>query len=94
MNKYESVILVSNKIKDEERKNTVNNIEKLISVNGINIELEELGEKTLAYEIRKHKKAFYYVINFEANSDFINELHRNYRIMENIIKFMTIKKED
>ena len=94
MNKYESVILISNKIKEQERKDIVDKIQKLISENATLSSIEDAGEKTLAYEIKKHKKAFYYFINFEANSGFIDELHRNYRIMEKIIKFITFKKDN
>ena len=94
MNKYETVFLVTNTINDEERKKILEKIKSLISVNGTITEIEELGEKKLAYEVRKHEKAFYYVINFESDSGFIAELERNYRIMDEIIKFIVVRKED
>lgn len=60
MNSYETVILVTNTINDEQRKDVLEKIKKLISVNGTITSTEELGEKKLAYEVRKHAKAFYY----------------------------------
>ena len=94
MNKYETVILISNKITEEQRKDVINKIKKLISANGKVIKTEEIGERKLPYEIRKNSKAFYYVINFESDAGFISELERNYRITDEIIKFIVIRQED
>ena len=41
----------------------------------------------------RNKEGYYVVINFEANPDLIAELERNYRIMDEVIKFITIKAE-
>ena len=56
--------------------------------------VDELGKKKLAYEIQKNKEGYYVVFNFEANPDLISELERNYRITDEVIKFMTIKVEE
>lgn len=94
MNKYETVFLVTNTINDEERKDVLEKIKKLISINGTITSTEELGEKKLAYEVREHEKAFYYVIKFESESSFIAELERVYRITDEIIKFIVVREED
>lgn len=94
MNKYETVILISNKITDEQRKNIVDKIKNLISSNGNVIETNDMGEKKLAYEVRKHTQAFYYIINFESNPEFIAELERIYRINDEILKFIVVRQDD
>lgn len=94
MNKYETVILISNKITDEQRKNVVEEIKNLISSNGKVTETNDMGEKKLAYEVRKHTQAFYYVINFESNPEFIAELERIYRITDEILKFIVVRQDD
>ena len=94
MNEYETIFLISNRIKEEQRKNVVNKIKELISSNGQIDTTEDLGEKKLAYEIKKHKKAFYYIINFKSKPEFIYKLERNYKLNEEIIKFMTIRKSE
>ena len=63
MNKYETIFLISNQITEEQRKSIITKIAELISKNGTITNKEELGEKKLAYEIRKHTQAFYYIIN-------------------------------
>lgn len=93
MNNYESVILVSNKISDEQRKDVVNKIQKLISANGKLISTDEKGLRKMAYEVRKHNEAYYYVLYFESEPNFIVELERNYRIIDEIIKFIVVKQD-
>ena len=65
----------------------------LINKDGKVEKVEELGKRKLAYEIKKNKEAYYVVINFESNPAAIAELERNYRIDDQIIKFIVIKEE-
>ena len=53
-----------------------------------------MGIKKLAYEIKKNKEGYYIIFYFEAKADVIFELERNYRINENIIKFITVRNDD
>lgn len=94
MNKYETIILISNQITEKQRKDIITKITRLISENATIISKEELGEKKLAYEIRKHTQAFYYIINFESEAAFIYELERNYRIIDEILKFIIVRQDD
>ena len=94
MNNYETVILISNKIKDDERKSVVDKIIKLINANGTITKVDEIGLRKLAYEVRNHNEAFYYVIYFESEPNFIAELERNYRIIDEILKFIVVKQDE
>ena len=58
------------------------------------VEGEDLGLKKLAYRIQGNDKGHYYIIKFEANSEFIPELERKMRLDQNIIKFITMRLED
>ena len=92
MNKYESIIIINPNNDETEINNIINKISNLINENGIVESVEKLGKKRLAYEIKKNKEGHYVIINFEANNEFITELERNYRIMQEIIKFIVIRK--
>ena len=48
----------------------------------------------MAYEVRGESEAYYYIIEFDSNSECVRELERQYRITDEVIKFMTIKKDD
>ena len=93
MNKYETIFLIKDDITEEQRNEVVSEIRKYIEKNGKVSEEENLGKKKLAYEVKKYEYAYYYVINFTGKASIIPELERKYRINENILKFITIKKD-
>ena len=93
MNKYELTVVVSAKLDDEGRTAEVEKVKALIEKFGGTItKIEEAGKKKLAYEIQKMSEAFYYFIDTE-NTDFPSELESQLRIMENVIRFMTVAVE-
>lgn len=95
MSKYESVIIVKPKAEDKEIKIIIEKVKEIISTNNGSVaKVEELGIKKLAYEIQKCKEGYYIVFEYEVDSNVINEVERYFRITEDIMKFITIKKDD
>lgn len=94
MNKYESVIIINPNLEGEAIKAVIAKVSDLINNNGKVDSVEELGNKKLAYEIKKHKEGYYAVLKFEAKPDSIKELERVYRITDEIIKFIVVKEEE
>ena len=92
MNKYESVIIVSPNVEENALKELIERFQTLINTDGKVEQVNELGKKKLAYEINKNKEGYYVVYDFEANPKLIAELERNYRITDEIIKFIVVKK--
>ena len=91
MNKYESVIIINPNIAEEALKALEDKYTGLINKNGKVESFENQGKKKLAYEIKKNAEAIYAIINFEAKPDSIAELERNYRIDDDILKFIIVK---
>ena len=94
MNKYESVVIINPNVDEEGTKALVKKFSDLINTDGKLEKADELGLKKLAYEVRKNKEGYYVVFYFEANTSLVAELERNYRITDEVIKFMTIKVEE
>lgn len=94
MNKYESVVIVNPNLEEESIKNLIKKFSDLINTDGNITSVEEMGKRKLAYEIRKQKEGFYVVIKFEAKPELIAELERNYRITDEVIKFIVVKEEE
>ena len=94
MNKYESVIIINPSVDEEGVKSLVAKFTDLINTDGKVEKVDDLGKRKLAYEVKKQKEGYYQVFNFEANPELIKELERNYRITDEIIKFMTIKVDE
>ena len=93
MNKYESVIIVNPNVDEAGLKALEEKFTGLINENGKVESVENMGKKRLAYEIKKFKEGTYMVFNFESNADSIAELERVYRITDDIIKFIVVRKE-
>ena len=94
MNKYESVIIINPSVTDEKLKDVEKTITDIINNDGKLEKIDELGKKKLAYEVKKNTEGIYVTIYFEANPTLIKELERNYRIIDEIIKFIVIKVEE
>ena len=94
MNKYESVVIINPNLEAESIKALIEKISNLINSNGTVNSVEELGKKRLAYEIKKLNEGYYVVVKFEAKPELITELERVYRITEEIIKFIVVRKDD
>ena len=92
MNKYESVIIVNPNLEEESVKNLIKKFSDLINTDGTVASVEEMGKRKLAYEIKKFSEATYMLFNFESNPNSIAELERVYRITDDIIKFIVVKK--
>ena len=92
MNKYESVVIVNPNVDEEGLKALEEKFTGLINKNGKVESVENMGKKKLAYEIKKNKEATYLLFNFESDPSAIQELERVYRITDDIIKFIVVKK--
>ena len=52
---------------------------------------EHWGMKSLAYKIKKSRKAHYTMLNIDAPATAVNEMERRMRLSTDIIRFMTIR---
>ena len=94
MNKYESVVIIGQDVTEEGIKSLITRFTDLINTDGKVDNVQEVGRKKLAYEVKKNTEGYYVVFNFEAKPELIAELERNYRITDEVIKFITVKLED
>ena len=94
MNKYETVFIVNPNVEDTGVKALIQKFSDLINSDGKLEKVEELGKKKLAYEIKKNSEGNYVLINFEAAPSLIKELERVYRITDEVIKFIVVRKDE
>jgi small subunit ribosomal protein S6 len=94
MNKYELALVVNAKIDDEARAAVVEKAKNYIArYNGTVTEVEEWGKKRLAYEIQKMREGYYYFIQFESDAACPAEVEGRIRIMDNVLRYLVVKKE-
>ena len=95
MNKYELVLVVSAKIEDEARENTLEAAKNLITrFGGVITEVEDKGKQKLAYEIQKMNEGFYYFIQFDAEPTVPAEIESRVRIMDNVLRYLCVKQDE
>ena len=92
MNKYESVIIINPNVDEAGLKALEEKFTGLIDQNRKVENVTDMGKRKLAYEIKKNKEAYYMQFDFEATPESIAELERIYRITDEVLKFIVIKK--
>lgn len=96
MNEYENVIIIKPNLSKKELYELKSKVENKINEFAEITKKDDLGIKKLAYEIRKNKEGHYLIYEFKINDDLknkaISEIERLYRITDEIMKFIIVKK--
>jgi small subunit ribosomal protein S6 len=93
--RYETIFITPADIPDEELHTLIERYSAIITGRkGILVKVEKWGKRKLAYEIKKHLRGYYILLDFAGQTDVVNEMERNFNIDDKILKYMTIKKED
>lgn len=93
--KYETVFIVRPELGDEESARVWERVEGVLTrMGGREIKREVWGKRRLAYEISKNKKGMYLYLRFLGANDLVLELERNLRLMDDVLKFQTVKLDE
>ena len=96
MRKYELMFIVKPDLEEPAIKAVADNMKEVVTSNGGKIlEVKEMGQKDLAYEIKKYKTGYYFLFLIETeNLETTKEFERISRINENIIRHIVVRVED
>lgn len=92
MNTYETMFILRPNLEEEKRNEVIEKFKNIISQDGEVKEVNEWGVRKLAYEIEKLREGYYVLVDFVANPSLPMELERNFRITDEVIRFMVIAK--
>ncbi|MGY2047607.1 30S ribosomal protein S6 [Methylobacterium sp. JK268] len=91
---YEHVFLARQDVTSQQVETMIEAYKGIIESNGGKVEKTEMwGVKSLAYRIKKNRKAHFTLLNIDAPPDALAEMERQMRISEDILRFMTIRVE-
>lgn len=94
MKHYEILFIIKPTLTDDEVKAKADFVAEVISKNGGQIASQiDMGTRKLAYKIDKFERGVYKIFYFQAPTNLIEELVRNVRITEDIIRFLIVKYE-
>ncbi len=95
MRKYETIFISNSDLQEKKQKELFEKAQTIIAQqNGKLIDFDEWGNKKLAYEIKKKTHGYYVCMTYEGTGEVVDELERIFRLDDNILKFMTILKND
>ena len=92
---YEHVFLARQDISNQQVEQLVEQLRGILETNGGKIgKVENWGLKTLTFRIKKNRKAYYTLMNIDAPSAAVQEMERQMRFNEDILRYMTIRVEE
>ncbi|MEX0769699.1 MAG: 30S ribosomal protein S6 [Balneolaceae bacterium] len=91
-NYYELTYIIDPVLEEDKFKEIVDYVNNLIEKNGGEIdEVDEWGLQKFAYEIDGKSNGYYVNLYFKGPSDAIQEIERNLRIHDQIMRYLTLK---
>ena len=95
MKAYEILYIIRPDLDEEATTALVDRLSGLVASNGgDNLTVEKWGKRRLAYEIQDYKEGQYILMNFEGEGRTSQEIERIMKISDDVIRFLTVRKED
>jgi small subunit ribosomal protein S6 len=95
MRRYECIYILKPDLSPEQIDDLCKRFTDIISDNDGTLILEDRwGLKTLAYEVKKYSKGYYVLLDYAAEKNVTAELERNFKMLENVIRFLTVLTEE
>lgn len=94
MSLYECVLIARNDVTQQQVEGIVDGITSQLETDGgAMVKREYWGLRGLAYRIKKNRKGHYMLIGLDAKPAFVNEMERQLRLNEDILRFLTLRVE-
>lgn len=95
MNKYEIMFIVKPDLEEAAIKKEADNLKKvLVDHKAKIVEEKAMGQRELAYEIKKYKNGYYFLFVIEAEPEATKEFDRLARINENLLRHLIVRVDD
>ena len=92
---YEHVLLARQDVTSQQVETMIDTYKGVIEQNGGRLEkIEMWGVKSLAYRIKKNRKAHFALLNIDAPSAVVTEIERQARISDDVIRHLTVRVDD
>ncbi len=95
MKRYEIVLVALSDLSKDEVDGLIARCGSILAAQkGIVVKTEKWGTRKLAYRIKKQPRGSYILIDFVGSTAAVNELERNLKFDDEVLRFLTIKKSD
>jgi len=94
MRNYEIMFIVNPNTTEDEIEKINSQLEGVITAAGGEIQkIEKMGKRRLAYEVDRLREGFYVLFVIGANGDIVRECERRLRVMDAVIKYITVRTD-
>jgi small subunit ribosomal protein S6 len=88
------MLVVSGELSEDELNSTLERVQRYLEGAEANVvSFKDWGLRRLAYTLRGQREGRYYLVHFLAESDKVNELDRNLRIIEGLLRHLLIRAD-
>ncbi|MBT9172446.1 MAG: 30S ribosomal protein S6 [Syntrophomonadaceae bacterium] len=95
MSRYETMFILKPDLEEEKYDALIAKFKGIIEAGkGEVINLTRIGRRRLAYEVKKFREGFYLLLNYSGESSVTDELERNFRITDDVIRYLIVKEEE
>jgi small subunit ribosomal protein S6 len=92
---YETIFILNPDLTNDAIEQVASRFTEVITrLDGKLLKAENWGRRRLAYTVKKFPKGFYVYLRYLGYSDMVHELERNMRMLEPVIKYLTVKLEE
>ena len=92
---YEHIFMARQDVSAQQVDQMIEQFKGLLEENGGSVtKTENWGLKSLTYRIKKNRKAHYALMNIDGPSAAVQEMERQMRINEDILRFQTIRVDE
>jgi small subunit ribosomal protein S6 len=92
---YEHVFLARQDVSAQQVEELTAQIKGVIEQMGGKVaKLEQWGVKSLSYRLRKNRKAHFTLLNIDAPPAVINEIERQERLNEDVLRYLSVRVEE
>lgn len=88
---YDLMLLLDTAAPDDRRAKVLSDVENAIQAQGELAAEHDWGPRTMAYEIRHKTDAEYHLVQFVGNPPLLDQLNRQLRIDDAVIRFRIVK---
>jgi small subunit ribosomal protein S6 len=89
---YECVLIARSEVTQQQVDAIADGIASQLETDGGAVKKREYwGLRNLAYRIKKNRKGHYVLLGLDAQPAFVNEMERQLRLNEDVLRFLTIR---
>jgi small subunit ribosomal protein S6 len=89
---YETTFIVQPEISDEGAQSILSRLDEVLESGGATrLELDDIGKRKLAYEIRKFQKGHYYMLSYLDGGAVVPAVERMLRLDDSVLRFLTVQ---